>query len=117
MNDFEAVKSLVCSSPATNRCLQELQRLFASDGTLNELLKVRHSVREARSTYQIRAETAQQAGVDIWGMQDLLDRLAELEMACTVWVFHYETSSRLFSVFVLEDDGSIVGCVSVPRRD
>lgn len=114
MIDFETVNALVQASTTITGSLGELKESLEYDSGLQQVSQGAHTASDALSTYQIRAASAERSGVDVQGMEHLLQALAQLPASEPLVVCHYGTPHRLFSVFV--GGGGIVGCVSVPRR-
>ena len=116
MIEFQDVRRLLQESSMKGRAIQELRIMFRLDEPVQELSRGVHAARDARATYLVRRGTAARAGADVWGMDELLETLEGLPTSCPLHVFHYGTSTKVFSVFVQENDGSLVACVGAPRR-
>ena len=74
------------------------------------------SVREAIATFEIRHRSTLRAGSDVDGIVALLDVLRERSQTEAVLLFHFNAGDRFFSVFISEDAGTIVGCISGEMR-
>lgn len=116
MMNFKDVRALVERSPKTGRAIQELHSTLRSAERVEEFSRGTYTVSNASVTYQIRAQTAREAGVDVWGVDEFLTALGGLESSSVLLVFHFTTADRYFSVFIGADEEALVGCLSVPRR-
>ncbi len=115
---FADVRRLVIDGTSTDRALSELRRILSADEEIEESrLGPGHlSVHDTRFMYEQRRQKALAAGIDPWGVDDLLRALNALPGQRKLEVFHFRTRDRKFSVYADPENRVVVGCVSVPRR-
>lgn len=116
MMSFEALQSQILRGTKTDACLEELR-----DALLGlRLVPVgagpgRLSARKTISTYERRARTTREAGIDTCGFEPTLARLRRLPPEDTVLLYGFADSDRVFVVFMWEMQETIVGCLRVVR--
>jgi hypothetical protein len=97
----------------------ELCDLFAAGRVMpvgQGLPQAHCSARDALGLYRIRKWTTERAGIQVDGIAELLSTLSTLEPERNVLVFHFDSGRRLFSVFLDEQAGELVGCIGISRR-
>lgn len=70
---------------------------------------------EAEATFAIRRRTAQEAGIDAYGIDETLAALRLIAGSADVLLFHFLGQERVVTVFVSPDE-RILGCVRVARK-
>jgi hypothetical protein len=118
MVSFASLSTRIVLDPAGDQCLLELQEALKS-ASVSPILPGPGalSAHEVRATYDIRARTTAAAGIESCGFETTLLRLANLAAQDTVLLFGFSGHERLFTVFVRQQDETIVGCVRILRGD
>lgn len=115
MIGFERVQKLVkeMTTVSGRACAAAL-----ADGSVSEVGSQPGSMRasEARALFSIRMDSARGAGIEINGIEDLLDQLAKMSVG-RVLIYSFSGRTYVFSVFVDELSESIVGCIQIVRRE
>ena len=76
----------------------------------------RLTAHEALRIYEIKTWSAQRAGIDVHGVEQTLQRLAERSGDEPLLLFLFQDAARIYFVFISGADESFISCMSVPRR-
>jgi len=113
--DYQQAKEIAVGAALENACAAEFKAVVANVtavGTEGGHL----TAHEALRIYEIRAWSAQRAGIDAHGLDQTLKRLAERGADEPLLLFPFHDSSRSYVVFISGADESFIGCISVPGR-
>lgn len=71
---------------------------------------------ENLATFQIRRRVAQEAGIEIPGLDELLESLAECRSDEPLLVIHLGTIDRTFTIMIEERTKRVLGCIRLERK-
>jgi hypothetical protein len=69
----------------------------------------------AATVFQVRLESALQAGLSPVGMEDLINALQKYDPTSKMLLFHFDSSAHLFTLVVDEKEHRFVGCLRINR--
>lgn len=115
MMNHQAVREMLLSGRAQGPGFDELRRSFATGTQVDEIGQGHQPAGEALAIYAIRQRTVATAGIAVEGLDELLSELSVLQAEEEVSLFHFGTSTRVFTVVVHELSRRMVGCISAPR--
>src|SRR5688500_640609 len=70
---------------------------------------------EAIQIFRLRRDTARRAQKDVAGLDEAINALERLSPDDKILLFHFSGREMVFSVFVSEKSGELLGCVRVRR--
>jgi hypothetical protein len=115
MIDYERAKRIALSAQIDDPCLREFAAKVGSLSPVSDQAG-RLSVRAAWEIYSHRAQTAKTAGIHIGGIDRTVKHLADRDDDETVLLFHFDDDSVFYTILMSDQDESLVGCISGPRR-
>lgn len=100
------------ASPRTASLTELLELLEAGGEHAEELVPGCMSAHEALATFGIRRRTTLAAGIEVLGLDEVLDALAEVAPDVEVLLFFVTSPHRVFTL-VVRPDAKLLGCVRV----
>jgi|ERR1700741_1492104 len=116
MIDYERAKQIALHASESDECLNECKAAFDAGLSLLGPEWGRLSAQDVFGIFRLRAASAKRAGIDVHGIDQMLERVSKRESDETILIFPFVNTSRLYTIFVSESDESFIGCISVPRR-
>ena len=66
--------------------------------------------------FEIRRRSAARAGLEVAGLDEVLQALNTSPEDASVTLFHFRTQGELFSLFIRDEDERILGAIRLVRR-
>jgi hypothetical protein len=67
------------------------------------------------ATFAIRKKTSAEKGIPVSGLDNTLGQLGTIVPDAPILLLHFSGTKRVFSVFVQESDGRVIGIIAVER--
>lgn len=115
MMTFQDLRKLIASERTNSLRFQECHNAL-NEEAYEELGPGALTAEEAAQIFRLRRETARRSRKDVVGLDETIDVLERLPRDDRILLFHLSCREQVFSIFVSDRSGGLLGCVRV-RRD